>query len=120
MVHSIATLPRRAMQLQMPTAWKVGKDFGAHPKHDILVFEVANTCRLGTFLDERQLPEGLQEIIVQNGVTFDFAISQARHTPDQCVYPPRGFEAAEVTWPKTPSLDPAALQDVYPPQSYVQ
>ena len=63
---------------------------------------------------------GLQEMIVQNGVAFDFAIPQARHTPDQCVYPPRGFEAANMTWPETPSLDPAALQDVYLPQSYAQ
>ena len=86
----------------MPTAWNDGKDFGAHPKHDILVFAVANTCGLHTYLDERQLREGLQEIIVQNGVAFDFAIPQARHTPDQCVYPPRGFEAANMTWSETP------------------
>ena len=47
----------------MPTAWNDGKDFGAHPKHDILVFAVANTCGLDTYLDERQLREGLQEMI---------------------------------------------------------
>ena len=94
--------------------------FGAHPKHDILVFAVANPCGLDTYLDERQLREGLQEMIVQNGVAFDFAIPQARHTPDERVYPPRGFEAANMTWPETPSLDPAALQDVYLPQSYAQ
>ena len=104
----------------MPTAWNEGKEFGAHPEHDILVFAVANTCGLDTYLDERQLREGLQEMIVQNGVAFDFAIPQARHTPNQYVYPPRGFEAANMTWPETPSLDPAALQDVYLPQSYAQ
>ena len=58
MVHNIATIPRRAIQLQMLTAWNDGKDFGAHPKHDILVFAVANTCGLDTYLDERQLCEG--------------------------------------------------------------
>ena len=120
MVHNIATIPRRTIQLQMPTAWNDGKDFGAHPKHDILVFAVANPCGLDTYLDERQLREGLQEMIVPNGVAFDFAIPQARHTPDERVYPPRGFEAANMTWPQTPSLDPAALQDVYLPQTYAQ
>ena len=80
MIHNIATIPRRAIQLQMPTAWNDGKDFGTHPKHDILVFAVANTCGLDICLDERQLREGLQEMIVQNGVAFDFAIPQARHT----------------------------------------
>ena len=104
----------------MPTTWNDGKDVGAHPKHDILVSAVANTCGLDTYLDERQLREGLQQMIVQNRVTFDFAIPQARHTPDQRVYPPRGFEAADMTWPETPSLDPAALQEVYLPQSYTQ
>ena len=98
-----------AIQLQMPTAWNGGKDFRAHPKHDILVFAVANTCGLDTYLDERQLCEGLQEMIVQNGVALDIFLPQARHTPDQCLYPPRGFEAANMTWPETPSLDPAAL-----------
>ena len=55
MVHSIATIPRRAIQLQMPTAWNDSKDLGActHPKHDMLVFAVANTCGLDTYLDER-------------------------------------------------------------------
>ena len=84
----------------MPTAWNDGKDFGAHPKHDILVFAVANPCglcRLDTYLIERQLRQGLQEMIVQNGVAFDFAIPQARHTPDERVYPPRGCEAANMT-----------------------
>ena len=120
MVHNIATIPRRAIQLQMPTAWNDSKDFGAHRKHDILVFAVANPCGLDTYLNERQLHGELQEMIVQNGVAFDFAKPQARHTPDQCVYPPHGFEAANMTWPETPSLDPAALQDVYLPQSYAQ
>ena len=120
MVHNIATIPQKAIQLQMPTAWNDGKDFGAHPKHDILVFAVANPCGLDTYLDERQLCEGLQEMIVQNGVAFDFAIPQARHTPDERVYPPRGFEAANMTWPQTLSLDLAALQDVYLPQGYAQ
>ena len=64
MVHNIATIPQKAIQLQMPTAWNDGKDFGAHPKHDRLVFAVANTCGLDTYLDERQLREGLQEMVV--------------------------------------------------------
>ena len=83
----------------------------------MLVFAVANTCGLDTHLDERQ---GLQEMIVQNGEAFEFAIPQARHTPDQLVHPPRGFEAADMAWPETPSLDAAALQDAYLPQSYAQ
>ena len=71
MVHNIATIPRRAIQLQMLTAWNDGKDFGADPKHDILVFAVANPCGLDTYLDERQLREGLQEMIAQNILRSD-------------------------------------------------
>jgi len=57
----------------MPIAWNDGKFLGAHPKHDILVFTVANTCGLDTYVDERQLREGLQEMIV---MAFDFDIPQ--------------------------------------------
>ena len=107
------------------TSWKPlpkqptskGKCLGRLPD---LVFAVAIACGLDTYLDVRQLREGLQEMIVQSGVTFDVAIPQAKHIPDQRVYPSRGFAAADKTWPETPSLDPAALQDVYLPQSYVQ
>ena len=81
---------------------------------------MANPCGLDTYLDERQLREGLQEMIAQNGVAFGFAIPQAKHTPDERVYPPHGFEAANMTWPETPSLGPAAVQNVCLPQSYVQ
>ena len=50
-------------------------------------------------------------MIVENRVAFDFAVPQVRHTPDQFayVYPPGGFEAADMTWSVTPALDPQGL-----------
>ena len=69
MVHNIATIPRRAIHLQMPTGHGMTAKILEHIQSmTYIVFAVAYTCGLDTYLDERQLREGLHEMIVRSGL----------------------------------------------------
>ena len=122
LVHKVAQIPRRAIQLQSPTAWSDGKEFAGHPKHDVLLFVVANSAGLNQYLDGRQLRQGLQTMMSETGRPFDFEIPEDTHNSGQKVYPPRGFEAAAAPDPVSDpaTLDPDALLGMSLPDSYTQ
>ena len=94
-VYKIARIPKAAIKLQPPDAWKTGVTSTVHPKKDMLLFAVGNHMGIQQFVHPALLEQGMQEIIREARVTFAYDIPFAtRPAPVSSLvfYAPRGYD----------------------------
>ena len=74
LVHKVAQFPRHAIRLQSPVAWSTGKLLEDQSKRDMILFVVANSLGLMSYLDDVELHAGLQSMMAETNMNFDYAI----------------------------------------------
>ena len=99
LVHQIARIPKRALELKTPDAWKMSPESQRHPRHDVLLFVVANVQGIQTHVNPQALEDGMHQIIARAGLNFNFTIPCANNIPGSNSQPhlpffaPKGYSA---------------------------
>ncbi len=92
-VYKIACLPKAAIRLQMPDAWKTGVSYDPHSRKDILLFAVGNTLGVSQYVNGMALEQGLQRFMSESRKTFAYDLPNPdRRAPTSMIhfYAPRG------------------------------
>ena len=80
LVHIVAKIPKKAIKLQTPEAWKTGKVYKGHPKCDYLLFVVANNIGIHNFVKPDVLGREMQRMMRESHSSFEVHIPHARMT----------------------------------------
>ena len=100
LVHNIAKIPKRAIKLQAPEAWKTGQTFRGHPRWDYLLFAVANNAGIQQFVQPHAIESGLKGMMTASQASFEYDIPRERiatqtqtspHEHSLPFFPPRHF-----------------------------